>query len=719
VLWGFVIACAASPDYMLKAMQTAAFDWIPEVWTWLYIVSQNMWVLVLLWAAIKHGNLKLGKDDDEPDFSTATWFSMLFCAGVATGLFYYSVGEPLAHYTASSARFHSDVKGYGNEDEDATHALMVTLYHWGVHGWIPYSLMGAVVGIMTYRRGFPMTIRYCFYPLAGDAVYGVLGDFIDSLSIVTTIAGVCTSLGLGAIQINTGLQRVNHGFYRGVNYAIPASAKYDHPTCGGTGEVCGDGFEPYGVQVNVGTQIVIIAVITCLATLSVVLGLSRGIKFLSQFVFALGNFLMLTVLLSGETYFVLDAIVQVAGYYLWYILRIGFHTDAFERLGDKSFGLGGSPSGEGGSSAWLIDWTIFYWGWWISWGPFVGTFLAKISRGRTLRQFILCTLIVPTLYSAVWFGVWGGEGIRMQRVAQGSNLCSVAASAGAFSNCTVPPGEETARVTKQCANFAAAYSPEKKQELNLGWTPDCVLDPNHHGGFGRCQEFRWTRFVVVGDECVQNTKWVNVPCGSTPDPTALAQAPTEGPCRTVITEALVDPTNSARKYNHFPAEGRPDCFVPVQDGTVCLGQQSFSDQFFDQLASYGPRGFSDLLAVVALVCWSGRLTEVKSRGARPSAALLGPRKACTERDPGVGSMATLCSPISFWRIAVMLRTSSIPLWCLPTCGMHRPCSIPIMPTCLVPKTFSYMYFRLQTLRPHDGSASCCFLHWPRSPLGCC
>jgi choline-glycine betaine transporter len=601
ILWAFVIACCVEPDYMGKAMAIGAWEWIPEVWTWLYIVSQDIWILVLLWAMYKYGDLKLGKDEDEPEFSTATWFSMLFCAGVAVGLTFYGVAEPVWHYKGwGNPRFISGAKGYGNQDEDGTLALMVTFYHWGLHGWIPYTLMGSVIGIMTYRRDYPMTIRYCFVPLIGDAVYGWIGDLVDIMSVVTTIAGVCTSLGLGARQINNGLQRVNHGFYRGINYGIPDELQYSTPTCGGTGSTCAEGQEAYGIQSNVGTQILIICIITSMACLSVVLGLKNGIKFLSQFVFAAGNFLMLIVLFSGETYFVLDALVQSVGYYIWYIVKIGFQCDAFERLGGLNMGLGGNPDGTNGGDGWLTSWTLFYWGWWISWGPFVGTFIARISKGRTLRSFIASTLIVPTLYSCVWFSVLGGEGIRMQRMADAGQLC---AQWDLNQHCSVPadlladfPG---ARPASNCYSYSGAFSIEKKKELGMGWNPSCKLDPAHHGGYGRCQQFGWTRHVEVAGECVEHTSWVDVPCGGGADPTATA---IPAACEDVITDSMLKVDGADQRFNHFPAEKQAeDCFVPLQDGVVCHWNHGAEPMPFDQLASYFPRDISSLMSVIIII----------------------------------------------------------------------------------------------------------------------
>jgi choline-glycine betaine transporter len=600
LIWALVIACIASPDHMLRAFNSAAFKWIPEVWTWLYIISQNIWIILLVYilAVPKYANIKLGKDDEEPEYSFATWFSMLFSAGVAVGLFYYSVAEPVYHYMGS-AYFTKGARGYGSQDEDSMIGLAVTWYHWGLHGWIPYTTMGAVIGIMAYRRDFPMTIRYCLWPLLGENCYGWLGDLIDILSIITTIAGVCTSLGLGAKQINQGMQRLDHGFYRGVNYAIPNDAKFANPYCGSPGELpCLPGQESVGIQINLGWQIGIIATVTCLATLSVVSGLNRGIVNLSRFNFTLGLGLCLAVLFLGETYYILDLITQTFGYYCWIILKMAFHCDAFERLGSKAFGLGGAPDGVAGSPSWLGGWTIFYWGWWISWGPFVGTFLAKISRGRTLRQFILGTLFIPTIFSFFWFGVFGAEGIRMQRQAQGSNVCANAGGSQ-VANCMRPADTSASVSTKKCGLYSQSWSDTFKKSNNIGWTPSCVLDPTYHGGYGQCKEEAWTRWVEFGDKCVETTSWIKVPCGSTVDPTAAPSTWSQnnyGYCND-----KVRPDMNGTMYNKYPSARRPDCFVPAQDGIVCLHSAGFTDILFDQLSSYGPRGFSDLLSVWALM----------------------------------------------------------------------------------------------------------------------
>jgi hypothetical protein len=291
---------------------------------------------------------------------------------------------------------------------------------------------------------------------------------------------------------------------------------------------------------------------------------------------------MLIVMLNGETYLILDNIVQVTGYYFWYIVKIGFWCDGWARLGGKDMGLGGVDVG--GGSTWIIDWTIFYWGWWISWGPFVGTFIAKISKGRTLRVFIMSTLIVPTLYSIVWFCVWGTEGIRMQRMADASGLCTQAYAGK--------------------GDWAAEYDLETKKSLGMGWTPKCVLDEHYHGGYGKCKRARFTRYVDPskdgnGKKCIKTTSWEDVPCGRGTDPTSFdVAAAVSGECANYKSEIE---ELAAENYNQFPKADQPECFVPLQDGTVCLYNRATADILFDQISSYAPRGYSDMLCLLCLI----------------------------------------------------------------------------------------------------------------------
>mmetsp|Transcript_18183 Transcript_18183/g.55731 ORF Transcript_18183/g.55731 Transcript_18183/m.55731 type:complete len:789 (-) Transcript_18183:529-2895(-) len=392
VIWGFV---GFTVDWEGAAYNefTDWSAWITDEWSWLYVGSQDIWVVVLMYLLFsKYSKVKLGRDDEQPEFSNLSWFSMLFAAGVGVGLFYYGISEPIFHYTSSGTRW-----AHFNDNDRAQHALMVTYFHWGVHGWIPYTTIGALLAIMSYRRGYPMTIRSCFVPLLGDNVLrGIFGDFIDVLSIMATLFGVCTSLGLGVQQLNQCLVRLDKGTYAGTN------SREEGRT---------------GIEFSTRAQVVIIWVVTACATCSVVSGLKAGIQFLSNVTFAAGCFMLLAVLFMDDTVVILNSITSSFGYYLWYLPKIAWHTDAWEMADDN-----GAPDGQGGGPEWLGWWTIFYWGWWISWAPFVGTFIAKISRGRTLGEFIAGTLIIPTAYCILWFGTLGSAGILKERQGQQAGL---------------------------------------------------------------------------------------------------------------------------------------------------------------------------------------------------------------------------------------------------------------------------------------------------------
>ena len=257
------------------------------------------------------------------------------------------------------------------------------MFHWGLHAWVVYVLVGLLLAYIGHRHGRPMTIRSCFYPLIGDKVYGLAGDLIDTLSVVGTMFGVCTSLGLGVITLNSGLHRLS------------SSIDDNDPT----------------------TRIIIIWVITAMATISVVSGLKVGIRRLSEICFGLGMFLMLFVFFRGNTWYYLNVYVQGVGYYLQYAIELSFHTEAYAQEGN-------APDGKE-NPKWMENWTIFYWGWWISWSPYVGMFIAKISRGRTIRNYLMCTMTAPMLYTFLWFSIFGGAGLAMEReAAQAGINCS-------------------------------------------------------------------------------------------------------------------------------------------------------------------------------------------------------------------------------------------------------------------------------------------------------
>ena len=275
--------------------------------------------------------------------------------------------------------------------------MNLAFFHWGIHGWIVYVVVGLLLAFLSYRKGLPMTMRSCFYPLLGNGIFGWVGDFIDILSVVCTMFGVCTSLGLGAIQLNAGFRRLNKS-----------------------------------ITFSTTNQIITIWGVTACATLSVISGLKLGIRRLSELCFVIGMMLMLIILFYDDTWYLLNLYVQSIGYYLQYVVQVGFHTDAFAQLSNAPDKLE--------AAEWMNDWTIFYWGWWIAWSPFVGMFIAKISRGRTIREFINATLTAPIFYTFLWLTIFGGAGIRMERNAALANV-----------TCSSPFGGKTA--TKSFEGF--------------------------------------------------------------------------------------------------------------------------------------------------------------------------------------------------------------------------------------------------------------------------
>jgi len=374
IIWAFVIWCMVAPlqsKEVLKEVRT----WVTDVFTWLYVGTQDVWALFIIMLYFsKYSNLKLGRDDEEPEYSDGTYFTMLFSCGIGIGLFYYGVAEPIFHYKPSEKEGYNRYWGRYNDNVRAQDAINLTLFHWGIHGWIVYVIIGLLLAFLSYRRGLPMTMRTCFFPILGDKIFGIMGDAIDTLCIVCTMFGVCTSLGLGVMQLNGGIHSINNN--------IPE---------------------------NITAQLVIIWCITVLATISVISGLKVGIRRLSEICFGIGCLLLFIVFFSEKTWYILNIFVQSIGYYFQWLMQLGFHTDAFAQESmapDKRE-----------NSTWMDTWTIFYWGWWISWSPFVGMFIAKISRGRTIKQFIMYSLTLPCVYGFMWFSVFGGAGIKMENKA--------------------------------------------------------------------------------------------------------------------------------------------------------------------------------------------------------------------------------------------------------------------------------------------------------------
>ena len=357
VLVGFILL-----TLMFKEDASEFFKSAMEVITtttgWFLILVANVFVLAAFYFAFgRFGRIRLGGNDAKPEFTTPAWFAMLLSAGMGIGLMFWSVGEPIFHYASPSPMF----TGVQAQTPEAAQAAMgVTYFHWGLHPWAVYAIVGLGLAFFAYNRGLPLTMRSVFYPLLGNKIYGFWGNLIDVLSVLATLVGLATSLGLGVKQINAGLNSL------------------------------------FGVGISTTTQVTLIAVITAIAALSVMSGLDKGVKRLSQANMILAAVFVLFLLLVGPTIFILSGFTQNLGYYLTIFPELSLWTETFRE------------------SNWQGSWTVFYWAWWISWSPFVGMFIARISKGRTVREFVLGVILIPTLLSFVWMSVFGGSAIFVQ-----------------------------------------------------------------------------------------------------------------------------------------------------------------------------------------------------------------------------------------------------------------------------------------------------------------
>ena len=327
---------------------------IGDTFGWLYVATLSAFLAFSLWLGLgRFGKIKLGQDDEKPEFNRLTWFSMLFSAGMGIGLVFWSVAEPIYH-------FNNTPPGMGDTLNTSRTAMAVTIFHWGLHPWALYAVVALALAYFGFRRGMPLGFRSLMYPLFGDRVWGRLGDVIDTLAIIATLTGVATSLGIGAQQVNAGLAFL------------------------------------FGLGIGAGTQVLLIAGITAVATVSVVLGLGTGIRRLSEINMSLAALLMVLVIFGGGVITFFAATIENTGAYLQILPFSSFRT--------------GAASSEG--KDWLNAWTVFYWAWWISWSPFVGMFIARVSRGRTIREFIFGVLLVPTAVGIVWLTAFGGATLR-------------------------------------------------------------------------------------------------------------------------------------------------------------------------------------------------------------------------------------------------------------------------------------------------------------------
>ncbi|MBU1384706.1 MAG: BCCT family transporter [Alphaproteobacteria bacterium] len=349
LLLGLAVLAPGTSDYVFQAAQT----WVIGAFGWFYVAAVAGFLLLVVGLAIAPtGRLKLGPDDCEPDFPYVSWLAMLFAAGMGIGLMYFAVAEPVQHYAAPPESAPGTFAA-------AREAMVITFTHWGVHAWAIYALVGLSLAYFAHRKGRPLTLRSGLYPLLGRRTDGWIGDAVDIFAILGTLFGIATSLGLGVAQINSGL-----------NYLT-------------------------GLPSNTAVQVGLIALVMGAATISVLTGLDRGVRRLSELNLVLAVLLMAFVFAVGPTGFLLKALVQNFGLYLDHFFVRTFNMYAYEPRG------------------WMANWTLFYWAWWIAWSPFVGMFIARISRGRTVREFIIGVLLVPTGFTFLWMTVFGNTAIAL------------------------------------------------------------------------------------------------------------------------------------------------------------------------------------------------------------------------------------------------------------------------------------------------------------------
>ena len=327
---------------------------VTESTGWLFILGVNLFVVICLYIAFsKYGKHRLGGKHAKPEFTVFSWFAMLFSAGMGIGLLYFSVSEPITHFANPPIPVDS-VK------DRAIQALDFTFLHYGLHAWAIYCIVGLSLAYYGFSKKLPFSLRSIFFPVLGRKIFGKTGDIIDVIAVVATLFGLATSLGFGARQIATGL-----------NYL-------------------------FGVDPGQGTQISIIVIITLIATISVATGLKKGVKFLSRLNLFIALIFLVSMLFLSDALSIIRIFVESTGQYFARFIELGTFSSAYV------------------DSSWQNDWTVFYWAWWIAWSPFVGMFIARVSKGRTVREFVLGVLLVPTLMTFFWISVFGGSALSLE-----------------------------------------------------------------------------------------------------------------------------------------------------------------------------------------------------------------------------------------------------------------------------------------------------------------
>lgn len=363
----FIGWSALSPKGMAAA-SSAVLNWIIDSFGWTFVVSTVFFLAFALFLAFsRFGRIKLGRDDEVPEFRTSSWIAMMFSVGMGIGLMFWGVAEPITHFATPPHGL-----AQAGTKEAARLAMEYSYFHWAFHPWAIYAITGLAIGYFTFRKGLPNLISSAFTPLIGEAgVRGPLGKAIDVLAVLATLFGTATSLGLGAQQINSGLNYLWH-----------------------TGE-------------SHGIALTIVIVMTALFILSAVSGVGKGVQFLSNVNMVIAVLLLLFLAGVGPTVFIVNTLVASVGEYLRELVPMSFRTAAFS------------------DGKWLAGWTIFYWAWWISWAPFVGTFIARISRGRTIREFVVGVLFIPSGVTMLWFSIMGGAALFSELAGAGGIAAAV------------------------------------------------------------------------------------------------------------------------------------------------------------------------------------------------------------------------------------------------------------------------------------------------------
>ena len=350
---GFVFLSILGGEPVREFFNQTAFL-VTESTGWLFILGVNLFVVICLYIAFsKYGKHRLGGKHAKPEFTVFSWFAMLFSAGMGIGLLYFSVSEPITHFANPPIPVDS-VK------DRAIQALDFTFLHYGLHAWAIYCIVGLSLAYYGFSKKLPFSLRSIFFPVLGRKIFGKTGDIIDVIAVVATLFGLATSLGFGARQIATGL-----------NYL-------------------------FGIDPGQGTQISIIVIITLVATISVVTGLKKGVKFLSRLNLFIALIFLISMLFLSDALSIIRIFVESTGQYFDRFIELGTFSSAYA------------------DSSWQNDWTVFYWAWWIAWSPFVGMFIARVSKGRTVREFVLGVLLVPTLMTFFWISVFGGSALSLE-----------------------------------------------------------------------------------------------------------------------------------------------------------------------------------------------------------------------------------------------------------------------------------------------------------------